>query len=411
MTDLDEFDDTSTFENKAGLADDMRFLASIPELTDITFLVGDTREPVCAVRAVLAARSRVFNKMLFHPSSRQTYNRQKETQAEKTSKFRSFIKRSSEPLLTFQMSQKRLHQLHQLSQGHEGYDPAYQHQTLIIEEFEPDVFRQLIEYIHTGTVTLQPRTLLGLMNAADYYGLDELKCACSGFIQCCITVDTVCALLATAERYIQYKCTKFLIQKVLEFVDDHGNEVLNLGSFALLPQHVVRLILVREELKADEFSKFQAAFMWSKKYSDNHNQPLRDVLGPFLVYIQFHMIPANILMTEIHPLGLVPYNTIMKALAYQADPSSVTCNGPLHRVSPAKAKKHTPRASGRAASVQSSLGLDPRYGSNTTLSSTASSSRDLESPASAETAHRQLGDLLTTHSRCSSVSKFSNHSC
>lgn len=35
------------------------------------------------------------------------------------------------------------------------------HQTLIIDEFEPDVFRQLIEYIHTGCVTLQPRTLLG----------------------------------------------------------------------------------------------------------------------------------------------------------------------------------------------------------------------------------------------------------
>ena len=29
--------------------------------------------------------------------------------------------------------------------------------------------------------------------------------------------------------------------KVLEFVDDHGNEVLNLGSFALLPQ--VSLVL------------------------------------------------------------------------------------------------------------------------------------------------------------------------
>ena len=53
------------------------------------------------------------------------------------------------------------------------------------------------------------------MNAADYYGLDELKRACSGFIQCCVTVDTVCALLATAERYIQYKCTKYLVQKVL----------------------------------------------------------------------------------------------------------------------------------------------------------------------------------------------------
>jgi len=358
MTDIDDFDDTSTFENKAGLAEDMRFLASIPELTDITFLVGDTREPVCAVRAVLAARSRVFNKMLFSPSTKYP-KAGKDGQAEKTSKFRSFIKRSSEPLLNFQLSQKqRLHHMSQISQSGEMNDLPYQHQTLIIEEFEPDVFRQLIEYIHTGTVTLQPRTLLGLMNAADYYGLDELKCACSGFIQCCVTVDTVCALLATAERYIQYKCTKFLIQKVLEFVDDHGNEVLNLGSFALLPQHVVRLILVREELKADEFSKFQAAFMWSKKYSDTHHQPLKEVLSPFLVYIQFHMIPANILMTEIHPLGLVPYNVIMKALAYQADPSSVPV-GPHHRVSPAKANKKASRASARAASVQSSLGLEP----------------------------------------------------
>ena len=174
--------------------------------------------------------------------------------------------------------------------------------------------------MHSGT---KHDIILGVMNAADYYGLDELKRACSGFIQCCVTVDTVCALLATAERYIQYKCTKYLVQKVLEFVDEHGNDVLNLGSFALLPQHVVRLILAREELKADEFSKFQAALMWSKKYCDSSGQKLSDVLNGFLDYIHFHMIPANVLMKEIHPLGLVPYHIIMNALAYQADPSSV----------------------------------------------------------------------------------------
>lgn len=105
--------------------------------------------------------------------------------------------------------------------------------------------------------------------------------------------------------------------QVLEFVDEHGNEVLNLGSFALLPQHVVRLILAREELKADEFSKFQAALMWSKKYCDSTNSSLSEVLGSFLEYINFHMIPATVLMKEIHPLGLVPYHIIMNALAYQ----------------------------------------------------------------------------------------------
>ncbi|CAH0564204.1 unnamed protein product [Brassicogethes aeneus] len=337
--------DLSTFENKTGLAEDMKFLASMPELCDVTFLVGDTREPVCAVKAVLAARSRVFHKMLYSAPSPQ----RKKDPPPRENKLRLFLKRSSEPLLNLQNASQQPHQ--------------QQHQTLIIEEFEPDVFRQLIEYIHTGCVTLQPRTLLGVMNAADYYGLDELRRACAGFVQCCINVDTVCALLASAERYIQYKCTKSLVQKVLEFVDEHGNEVLNLGSFTLLPQHVVRLILVRDELQADEFTKFQAALMWGKKYCDsNPTINIKDVIGNFLEYIQFHKIPANVLMREIHPLGLVPYSIIMNALAYQADPASIDPG----KLSPNRVRR---QQQGRSMSVQSS---DP-YGSNTTLSSSPSS--------------------------------------
>ncbi|XP_068235597.1 serine-enriched protein isoform X1 [Palaemon carinicauda] len=360
---LSDEPDFSTFENKTGLAEDMKFLASMPELCDVTFLVGDTREPVCAVKAVLAARSRVFHKMLYNSYSPQ----KKKEPMSREKKIKLFLKRSSEPLMNLQGQP-------QGRQGRTGYThkldtiPEPQgnvHQTLIVEEFEPDVFRQLIEYIHTGCVTLQPRTLLGLMNAADYYGLDELRKGCSGFVQCCINVDTVCALLASAERYIQYKCTKSMVQKVLEFVDEHGNEVLNLGSFTLLPQHVVRLIMAREELKADEFTKFQAGLMWSKKHCDNQpNIDLKEVIGNFLEYIQFYKIPANILMKEIHPLGLVPYHIIMNALAYQADPSSVD---------PAKlSPNRTRRSHGeRSMSVQSSS-LDP-LGSNGTISSSASS--------------------------------------
>lgn len=53
-----EEEDLTLFENKSGLAEDLKFLASMPELCDVTFLVGETREPVCGVRAILAARSR-----------------------------------------------------------------------------------------------------------------------------------------------------------------------------------------------------------------------------------------------------------------------------------------------------------------------------------------------------------------
>ena len=60
--------------------------------------------------------------------------------------------------------------------------------------------------------------------------------------------------------------------------------------------------------------------MWSKKYCDSTNSSsMVEVLGSFLEYINFHMIPANVLMKEIHPLGIVPYHIIMNALAYQVD--------------------------------------------------------------------------------------------
>ncbi|XP_017880957.1 trichohyalin isoform X2 [Ceratina calcarata] len=344
-SDVADESDYSIFENKSGLAEDMKFLASMPELCDVTFLVGNTKEPICAVKAVLAARSRVFQKLFDQAPSPQ---RKKEPMKE--NKFRTFLKRSSEPLLNLQNVAQQ----------------PNQHHTLIIDEFEPDVFRQLIEYIHTGCVTLQPRTLLGLMNAADLYGLEQLRKACTGFVQCCITVDTVCALLASAERYIQYKGTKSLVQKVLEFVNEHGNEVLSLGSFTLLPEHVVRLILAREELQADEFTKFQAALMWSKKYWDsrddqNQSLELKDVIGNFLQFIQFHKIPTSVLMKEIYPLRLVPGEIIMTALAYQADPSSVDTG---------KLSPHRVKHQDRSLSVQSSL--QDQFGSNTSLSSNVS---------------------------------------
>ena len=46
------------YVNKDSLAHDLSFLANMPELCDVTFLVGDDRQPICAVRAILAARSR-----------------------------------------------------------------------------------------------------------------------------------------------------------------------------------------------------------------------------------------------------------------------------------------------------------------------------------------------------------------
>lgn len=62
----------------------------------------------------------------------------------------------------------------------------------------------------------------------------------------------------------------------------------------------------------------QAALMWGKKYCDsNSHVSLKEVISNFIEFIQFHKIPANVLMREVHPLNLVSASIIMNALAYQ----------------------------------------------------------------------------------------------
>ena len=46
------------FENKSSLANDLSFLAMMPEYCDVTFLVGEKQQPMCGVKAILASRSR-----------------------------------------------------------------------------------------------------------------------------------------------------------------------------------------------------------------------------------------------------------------------------------------------------------------------------------------------------------------
>ena len=197
------------------------------------------------------------------------------------------------------------------------------HPTIIVREFDPQVFKLLINYTHTGSVVLQSSTLLGLMNAADHYGLEELKLACGRYIERCISKDSVCVMLTTAEKYIQYKSTKNLIRKILEYVDIHAEDILAMEDFANLPQHIVRIVLGREELKASESLKFDAAYQWCLRYCRSYPEAeLKETFEPFLDVINYNNIPAKHLMQRVKKSGVVDNARILTALAQQADPGN-----------------------------------------------------------------------------------------
>lgn len=259
-------------------------------------------------------------------------------------------------------------------------------ETYQIPEFEPTVFKELLHYAHCGTVVLEARTLLGLTNAADHYGLEELKVACRGFLDKCMSNDTVVALLSSAEKYIQYKATRILVQKIFEYVDHNAEEILGQKNFLVLPQHIVRLVLGRDELKASEMTKFVAAYQWVVRHcQDNPDVTYQEAFEPFVDVIEFHNIPVPELMRLVKPSKCVDDSIVLNALAYQADPSAVD----------ASKYKVKQRSGGKRSATYSS----------------SSSSIHLRSVSSAGNPHRcdSAAALLSHKVTCTSTSTIKSH--
>ena len=199
--------------------------------------------------------------------------------------------------------------------------------TVVIEEFDFDIFKQVIQFAHTGSLVLQARMLIGLVNAADHFEMPDLLEACMGFLDETISADSVCSMLSTVERYTRYFQTpsaRNAVHKILEFVDSHADEVLGLRCLSTVPRPVMMLVLDREESHAAELLKFEAALRWCRQHHQNHPHiGLKTIFEPFSRLIEFHRIPANDLMQKVKPSGVVEDGVIVNALAYQADPLSV----------------------------------------------------------------------------------------
>ena len=85
------------------------------------------------------------------------------------------------------------------------------------------------------------------MNAADHYGLDELRRSCMTYLQDCLNVDTVCLLLRSAERYIQYKSTKSVVQKVSRSARVSNGTIVSPTSQGTTPPPLKNYIPLRFE--------------------------------------------------------------------------------------------------------------------------------------------------------------------
>ncbi|CAG2193613.1 unnamed protein product [Mytilus edulis] len=82
------------------------------------------------------------------------------------------------------------------------------------EQYQPEDFRKIIEFIHCGSVEINSSCLAGLLCGASQFGLDDLEKACWDFVNYCVKNGNVLSLLPSAKRYSNFKLGQILMEKI-----------------------------------------------------------------------------------------------------------------------------------------------------------------------------------------------------
>ncbi|CAG2202707.1 unnamed protein product [Mytilus edulis] len=161
-----------SYRNTQALTAQLKVISSIPELCDVTFEVGPENVKVHGVKAILGTRSRVLLKL-----------------TKKGKKKKTTVK-----------SDKVL---------------------IVVRKYEPEDFKRIIQFIHSGSVDINSSCVVGLLCGASQFGLDDLEKACLDFVNHSVESGTISKIIATAKRYSHHKTGQRLLEKIFSNTQQH----------------------------------------------------------------------------------------------------------------------------------------------------------------------------------------------
>lgn len=168
-------------------------MTSIKNIRDVTFLVGEDRTPVYGVRAIICARSRALQQLIEIAAINQ--QRKKSSMAAKV--------------------RKSISQLNWFSCGLRRSSSVQNRLEIPITTCDVTAFQTLMTYIHCGKLTVDPRVVIGLMNAAYMFDIPEVLQACWDFaVRCAVRDDNFLDLLVSARIYKDQTVTLALMTEI-----------------------------------------------------------------------------------------------------------------------------------------------------------------------------------------------------
>ncbi|KAL3831594.1 hypothetical protein ACJMK2_023331 [Sinanodonta woodiana] len=171
----------TNFKSLHALGHSMSYITDVPDLCDVKFLVGDDEVPVYGVKAVLGTRSRYFYSLILKHMKNAEENR----------------------------TSKRL----PLRKSKKCYRKS-NHLEIPIRSYDIDVFRRLIQFVHSGTVNITMKTVVGVLCGAVQFGFKDLETACQEMVQRGISRGRTKVLITSARECSQHESALEILSKL-----------------------------------------------------------------------------------------------------------------------------------------------------------------------------------------------------
>ncbi|ODM93846.1 Rap1 GTPase-activating protein 1, partial [Orchesella cincta] len=134
----------------------------------------------------------------------------------------------------------------------------------MIIEFDPETFRLLLDYLHTGSCPLTCANIPGLICAAEHYDLPDLLQACFHHAKQFLRIEVVCGMLSSLENYYwRYTSASELVNMILAFVETRAYQLFDCADFLSLSESMVQMVMSRN-LEVAEIRKFEAMLAWAR---------------------------------------------------------------------------------------------------------------------------------------------------
>ncbi|KAL8604872.1 hypothetical protein ACOMHN_028500 [Nucella lapillus] len=162
------------FHSARGLWDSLAYITSLTDMCDVVFHVGKTRQPVYGVKSLLSVRSRVMYLKILQ------------------------AQRSITPISSKNSWRSLRHCRDDVTKDSRIH--------IDVLDYDVTVFSQLITFLHSGRVTVDEETVLGLYCAAAEHEVADLRRACWDFVERCVERNQTHSVLASGRPYLGRRC-------------------------------------------------------------------------------------------------------------------------------------------------------------------------------------------------------------